>query len=138
MPAFSTVGGASSDAKTGRNISAPFCALVISLRECPVSDDSSCRTPTTLTVRCAALHVPSDVERDGPQYLDGGEQIRLRAAKLAAPVAHVARIGDVDLRIEGLRGKLLHVGSMISARTSRTLPLQDATAMPTPTSVAVI
>ena len=92
----------------------------------------------TLTVRGAALHVLGDVECDGPKYLDGGEQIRLRAAKLAAPIAHVARIGDVDLRIEGLRGQLLHVGSPISARTSRTLPMRDATAMPTPTSVAAI
>ena len=86
-----------------------------------MSDDSSRRTPTTLTVRCAALHVPSDVERDGPQYLDGGEQIRLRAAKLAAPVAHVARIGDVDLRIEGLRGKLLHAAARRAFGNSFTL-----------------
>ena len=77
---------------------------------------------TSLTVRRTALHVFRDIERHRSQYLDGGEQIRLRAAKLAAPVANVARVGDVDLRIEGLRGELLHVGSMISVRASRIVP----------------
>lgn len=65
-----------------------------------------------LAICRAALHVFGDIERHWTQYLDGRQQIRLRAPKLAAPIANVIRIGNINLRIEGFRGTLGHSPSM--------------------------